>query len=57
MAVSGAPIDCGPPLPRGHKDFEARVEKLHSQFVVALKKLFDDHKKEYGWEDKELVIL
>lgn len=57
MAVSGAPIDCGPKMSRDDPNFNKRVDEIHSIFRTAIQNIFDEHKGEYGWAHKELVIV
>ncbi len=36
--------------------YEELVSKVHAQVCEALQKLYDDHKAEYGWADRPLII-
>ncbi|GLC45911.1 hypothetical protein PLESTF_000711500 [Pleodorina starrii] len=53
--VCGKPI----PVPRVHRDdpkYEEVVSEVHKRVIDALQKMYDDHKEEYGWKDRPLVI-
>ncbi|GMH36582.1 hypothetical protein BSKO_04455 [Bryopsis sp. KO-2023] len=57
MVVTGLPIDCGPAMSKDEPGFDEKVEQLHAQFTIAIKDIFETHKKEYGWGHKQLRIL
>ena len=54
-AVVGAEIKVKK-TPAGREPTQAEVDALHSQYVDALKALFDKHKGEHGYEDAVLEI-
>lgn len=56
MAV-GVPVPVGPAMHRGDPRFEAQVEAVHAAVVEAIKKVYYRHRVDYGWGDRELVIV
>lgn len=36
--------------------YEQVVDDIHRRVCDALQKLYDDHRAEYGWSDRALVI-
>lgn len=46
-----------PELAEGEMPDPALVDKVHAQYIVALKKVFDDNKAKFGCADRELEIL
>ena len=57
--VFGPPIEMPemPELAKGEMPERALVDKVHAQYVVALKKVFDDNKAKFGCAGRELEIL
>jgi hypothetical protein len=56
MAV-GVPVPVGPAMRRGDPGFEARVEEVHAAVVAAIRHVYYKHRDDYGWGDRELVIV
>lgn len=44
-------------LAEGEMPDRALVDKVHAQYIVALKKVFDDNKARFGCADRELEIM
>jgi hypothetical protein len=36
--------------------FDAEVDRVHGLVLAALQKMYDDHKAEFGWSQRPLVI-
>lgn len=56
MAV-GIPVSVQPAMQRTDPRFEKHVEKVHKDFVAAIRKVYYEHREAYGWGDRELVIV
>jgi len=37
-------------------NFARVVDELHGRFIVELSRLYNDHRAEFGWEDRPLEI-
>ncbi|KAL6061690.1 Monoacylglycerol O-acyltransferase 3b [Balamuthia mandrillaris] len=65
IAVAGEPIAVPPRKKKTTKQgeqeeervSEEEVDRVHAQYIEALTRLFNTHKKELGYADRELVIL
>lgn len=44
------------PVPKKDNPTQEEIDKLHQQLMDAMVKLFDDHKADYGWANKKLII-
>lgn len=53
VTVVGKPI----PVERNESPTEEEVDRLHAQYVEALKELFEDHKYQCGYEERTLSIV
>ncbi|GLI66396.1 hypothetical protein VaNZ11_010188 [Volvox africanus] len=53
--VVGQPIPV-PRVPRDDPKYEEVINEVHKHVCDALQKLYDNHKTEYGWADRPLVI-
>ena len=53
--VIGRPIEPSGGL--GLVPTEQQVEEYHAKFYAAAKRLFDQHKGSFGWEDVEVVVV
>jgi len=51
--VVGAPIEVKQNVNYTNED----VDKIHAQYILALEKLYDEHKHKYGSSTRELVIV
>ena len=54
LVAFGEPIEVGPPNAEPSKE---EVAALHAKLVDGYRKVFDEHKAEYGWSDRELKIV
>lgn len=52
-AVVGTPIPC----PRIPQPTQEQVLDYHARFCRALRQLFDENKADFGWSEKELIIV
>jgi hypothetical protein len=52
--VFGAPLNF---KMEGNSPTDAELEAAHEKFMMKLKHLFDEHKTEYGYGNRELEIL
>ncbi|GIL93332.1 hypothetical protein Vretifemale_20740 [Volvox reticuliferus] len=53
--VVGKPIPV-PRLPRDDPKYEEVINEVHKRVCDALQQMYDDHKAEYGWADRPLMI-
>ena len=51
--VVGVPLE----LKQIYDPTQEQIDEVHAEFIKRLKQLFDDHKQEFGWANKQLEII